>query len=264
MNISLSENRLSFIVNLIEDRGSVKVADLANGLSVSEMTIRRDLAELERRNLVRRVHGGAVSGLGRSYEPPLLVRTTRALAAKKAIGKYAAGMVDEGDCVAVDVGTTTNEMAKHLQGRHNITVVTPSLQVANILSQEANMQIIVPGGIVRQSESSLFGDLAISAFQKLFVDKLFLGVGCVNAESGFTEYTWDGTLVKQAMIKSAQEVTVLADATKFNKTAFVLITGFENVNHLITDKEPPVDLREKLDANNVSVTVVDVHADSET
>ena len=258
MNTPLSENRLSFIVNLIEKRGSVKVADLAKELSVSEMTIRRDLAELEKRRLVKRIHGGAVGGLGRSYEPPLLVRTTRALEAKKAIGKYAASMVDEGDCIAVDVGTTTNEMATYLRGKHNITVITPSLQIANILSKEANMQLIVPGGVIRQSEGSLIGDLAQSAFQKMFVDKLFLGVGCVSADAGLTEYTWDGTLVKQAMIKSAREVIVLADSTKFNKTAFILIAGFDKVHQLITDKMPPDDLYGKLQEAGVTVSIVDV------
>lgn len=258
MNTPLSENRLSFILNLIEKRGSVKVADLAKELSVSEMTIRRDLVELEKRRHIKRIHGGAVSGLGRSYEPPLIVRSSRAIDAKRAIGQCAANMVNEGDCIAIDVGTTTDEMANCLRGRHNITVITPSLQIANILSHEANIQIIVPGGIVRQSEGSLIGDLAHSAFQKLFVDKLFLGVGCVNAQVGFTEYTWDGTLVKQAMIKSAQEVIVLADSTKFNKVAFVLITGFENVHHLITDKTPPPDISERLAEAGVEVTVVDV------
>jgi len=258
MNTLFPENRFALILTMIEQNGSVKISELANELGLSEMTIRRDLTELERRNLLRRIHGGAVSGLGRSYEPPLVVRSTRAMAAKKAIGKYAASLVDEGDCIAVDVGTTTNEMAACLKAKRNITVVTPGLQIANILSKEANMQIILTGGILRQSEGSLNGELAQSAFHKLYVDKLFLGVGCVSAEAGLTEYTWDGTLVKQAMMSSAKEVIVLADSTKFNKTAFVLIGGFYQFHQLITDKEPTGDLKEKLEQANITVTVVDV------
>ena len=154
MNIPLYENRLTYILSLIDKNGQVKVAALACELSVSEMTIRRDLAELEVRNLVRRIHGGAVSRLGRSYEPPLLMRSASSISAKKAIGKYAAGLVKEGDSIALDVGSTVLEMANYMRGGRNITVLTPSLLVANVFIVEPNMQIILTGGILRKGEGS--------------------------------------------------------------------------------------------------------------
>ena len=231
--------RRSYILKQIENLGLVTVTDLANDLGVSGMTIRRDLDELEKDGLIQRVHGGAVSAHGGSYEPPYALRATQAVEAKQAIGALAATLVTDGDSIALDIGTTTIELAKNLTERHNLTILTPSLRIASLFINQPDVRLIIPGGIARPGEASLSGDLTRKAFQGLFVDRLFLSVGGMDAKFGLTGFNWDEALVKQAMIKSAKEVIVVADATKFGEVAFAHITSFSAIHKLVTDQPPP-------------------------
>jgi len=249
-------SRLSQIVDQIEKRGSVSISELAESFKVSEMTVRRDLIELEKISIVRRIHGGAVAFYGRSFEPPLISRANKNVTAKQRIGKYAASMVLDGDSIAIDVGSTTIEMAMNLVGRQNLTILTPSLHIANLLSDEKNIRLILSGGIVRQGEKSLIGDLAYLAFREIFVDKLFLGVGGIHTQIGLTEFEMQDSQVKKEMIKSAKEVIVLADASKFQQIAFSSFAKLDQIDHLVCDKEPPQPLLDELKRNNVEIHVV--------
>ena len=249
-------SRLSQIVDRVEKKGSVSVAELVDCFKVSEMTVRRDLIELEKMSIVRRIHGGAVAYYGRSFEPPLISRSHKNITAKQIIGKYAAGMVLDGDSIAIDVGSTTMELAMNLVGRQNLTILTPSLHIANLLSDEKQIRVILSGGIVRQGEKSLIGDLAYLAFREIFVDKLFLGVGGIDAEVGLTEFEMQDAQVKKEMIKSAKEVIVLADSSKFQQVAFSFYAGLDKIDHLICEKLPPEPLLSKLKQNEITVHVV--------
>ncbi len=249
----LATDRPAFILKEIEARGSVSVVDLAERLQVSLMTIRRDLVELERAGLVRRVHGGAVNARGRGFEPPLLLRSSQKREAKALIGRMAAELVADGDSLALDIGTTTYELARNLVGRRNLTIITPSLHIANLLLNEPDMNVIVTGGIVRHGEASLIGDLAVRAFEGLFVDRLFLGAGAVDSHAGVTEYNWDDALVKRAMTKSAKETILLADASKFERVAFASVVPLSDIHRLVTDEAPPPALMEALRASQVVV-----------
>lgn len=250
-----SENRSAEILKEIEARGSVSVVDLARWLAVSEMTIRRDLTDLEKAGLVRRVHGGAVSARGRSYEPSLLVRSSENMAAKQLIGKRAASLVAEGDSIAIDTGTTALEMAKNLVGRRNLTVVTRSLLVANVLANCSDIRLVLTGGIVRPEEGSLVGDLAQQAFHGLFIDRLFLTVAAVDAEAGITEHNWDEALVKRAMIRSATELIAIADASKFDRIAFAQVAPLSAVHQFVTDQAPTGALAEAFAKYKIVVRV---------
>jgi len=251
--MSLPNFRRSYILQQIEKLGSVTVADLANDLDVSGMTIRRDLDELEKDGLVRRVHGGAVSVRGRSNAPPFMLRVTQAVEAKRAIGSFAATLVADGDSIALDIGSTTLELAKSLSGRRNLTIITPSLRIANLFINQPDVHLILPGGIARPGEASLIGEMTRQAFQGVFVDRLFLGVGGIDAQFGLTEYDQDDALVKQAMIKSAKEVIVVADASKFGKVAFAHIAPFSAIHKLVTDQLPPKPILMKLNEARVKI-----------
>jgi DeoR/GlpR family transcriptional regulator of sugar metabolism len=255
--MAISYVRKTYILKEIERQGEVRVTDLAVALGVSEMTIRRMLTELENENLIRKVHGGAVSGQGRGYEPPYVLRATRSTDLKIKIGSAAAQLVEDGDCIAIDVGSTTAELAKKLQSKHNLTIMTPSLRIANILINNKDIRLILPGGIIRLGEESLVGDLVRQAFNGLFVDKLFLAVGCIDVDKGFTEYNIDDVLVKKIMISSAKEVIVLADSTKFGHVAFAQIASFNEVDKLVTDVEPSDNILKKLTDNGVKVIIAD-------
>jgi len=254
MNTYLSQSgRKAYILNKLDANGLVEINALVEELAVSGMTIRRDLIELEKEGLLRRVHGGAVNSRGRSYEPALRVRSSRNIQAKQKIGKYAAELVEEGDAIALDVGSTTMEIAKNLPSSYNLTILTSSLLIANELYNQPLFRVVLSGGIIRREEGSLIGDLAVSAYKGLYIDKLFLGLGGIGKGVGLTEYNWEDVLVKKAMIKSAKEIYVVADSSKFNRTAFVSIANFDEIHHLITDRMPEKEILSEL--QNAGVTL---------
>ncbi len=249
----LSHERHQEILKLLETHSSVTVADLVQRFQVSEMTIRRDLDALERQGLLRRVHGGAISVRGRSYEPPFLNRSGVNREAKERIGQAAAALIDDGDSVALDVGTTTLEVARHLVGKRNLTIVTPSFRIASLLVEHPHIRLILTGGILRPGELSLIGNLAEGAFSNFFVDKLFLGVGGIDLEVGLTEFNLEDAQVKQAMIRSAKEVIVVADASKFGQVAFAAVAPLDRVDRIITDSSLDPALVQALEQRNIPI-----------
>jgi DeoR/GlpR family transcriptional regulator of sugar metabolism len=215
--------------------GEVGFAELAEEFGVSEMTIRRDVETLESEGLARRVRGGAISVTSRSYEPPFGVRATTAAQAKAAIGAAAARLVNDGDTIIVDVGTTTLELARALRGRHGITVVTAALPVAMELGNEPDIRVVVTGGQVRQGELSLTGGMAEDAFTTMNCDLAFIGVAGVCLTPGLTEYNPDDARVKRAAIAAARRTIVLADSSKLGKIAFATVAPLSAVDALVTD-----------------------------
>lgn len=251
----IAEDRHRIILERIHSNGSVTIADMVSRLGVSEMTARRDLRELEQAGHLRRVHGGAISARGRAYEPPYLLRSNDQVEAKACIGRRAAELIGDGASIALDVGTTTLEIARHLVGRHNLTVITPSLRIAHLLSEQPHIRLILPGGILRAGELSLVGELAERAFAGFFVDQLFLGVGSVSAEAGLTEFNLEDAQVKRAMLRSAKEVILVADSAKFNRTAFAAVAPLAAIHRLITDAPPPAPLAQALTEHGIEVIV---------
>jgi DeoR/GlpR family transcriptional regulator of sugar metabolism len=249
----LIEERHQTILSLLESESSVRVAELRDRFEVSEMTIRRDLYLLERKGLLRRVHGGAVNTRGRSYEPPYLSRAAVNREAKERIGQVAAELVEDGDSITLDVGTTTLEMAQHLQNKNNLTLVTPSLHIANTLSQQPNIRLILTGGILRPGELSLVGNMSERTFDDFFVDKLFLGIGGIDLTAGLSEFNLEDALVKKAMINSAKEVIVLADASKFEQIAFAFVAPIDVIDRIVTDSTLDEHMRSMLESHNIEV-----------
>ncbi len=251
----LADQRKQHILNRIERDGTVTVTGLAETLEVSEMTIRRDLVDLENSGLVRRVHGGAVSARGRNFEPPFLLRVMQNADAKRSIGYRAAQLVTEGNSITLDIGTTTQEMAAFLTNFHNLTILTPSLRIASIFLNHSDIRLILPGGIVRPGEASLVGDISYSIFEQFFVDKLFLGIGNLDAETGLTEFNLEDAQVKKVMMRGAKEVILLADSSKFDGTAFARVGNFNQIHKLVTDAMPTGALLSKLQEAGVEIIV---------
>ena len=215
----------------------MSVAELSREAGVSEMTIRRDLEALERTGALRRVHGGAISGVSRSYEPPFALRAGRCGDAKERIGRLAASLVSDGDSLVIDVGSTTLELARALRDASRLTIMTPSLRVADELAENAGLRVIVTGGTVRPGERSLIGDLAERAFEELHPDVAFLGVGGIDGGAGLTEFHLEDTRVKRAALDSARRCVVLADSTKLGKVAFARVCALDRVDVLVTDSD---------------------------
>jgi DeoR/GlpR family transcriptional regulator of sugar metabolism len=248
-----SQERRRIILQLLDEYNTVSVADLVARFGVSEMTVRRDLDALEKQGVLQRVHGGAISARSRGYEPPFLNRSLVHQEEKRRIAAKAATFVQDGDSLALDVGTTTLELARQLQARHNLTVITPSFRIAGVLAENPHSRVILTGGILRPGELSLIGRMAEDAFRHYFVDKLFLGVGGIDLDAGLTEYNIEDAQVKQAMIRSAREVIVLADASKFGRVAFAAVAALDNVTRIITDDSLPPDIVTALQDRDIEV-----------
>lgn len=222
-------------------------------LDVSEMTIRRDLSMLSNQGLLQRVHGGAVSRRGRSYEPPYLMRSTNNVEDKHAIGEMASTLVMDGDSLVLDNGSTVLELAKVLVGKRNLTVLTASLAVANILADAPDIRLILSGGILRPEESSMIGHIAERTFQEFRIDKAFIGIGGISIENGLTEYNLEDTLVKRNMISNAEKIMILTDSSKLGKTCLSYVAPLSVVDVLVTDERVSENILESYRMQGIEV-----------
>jgi DeoR/GlpR family transcriptional regulator of sugar metabolism len=231
--------------------GSTHVTELAVNFGVSEMTVRRDLRELARAGKVERVRGGAVNA---GWEPPFEQTAVERLGAKDRVGAAAAALVEDGQTVMVDIGTTTLQAARHLHGR-DLTVVTTSLAVYEELAADPVVELVLPGGIVRRNYRSLVGVLAEDSLRQLKADVLFLGTSGVDAELA----VWDTTMVevpiKRAMIAAADRVVLLADAEKFSMGGIVRVCEAGAIDHVVTDDALAPAARAAIDEAGIEVTI---------
>ncbi|MDQ2661069.1 MAG: DeoR/GlpR family DNA-binding transcription regulator [Actinomycetota bacterium] len=238
--------RQALIVEHLAAHGEVTVADLCKRFETSEMTIRRDLADMDRAGLLRRVHGGAIAAEGRSYEPPFSLRSTQERSAKEAIAARALSFIDDGDSVALDVGSTVLALAPLLAQRRGLTIVTASLPVAqhviDALTVGRDCRLIITGGETRAGELSMVGDLAQRTYREFHVDKAFLGIGGVSLDDGLTDYNVEDALVKRELLKSAKNVFVLAHGAKFGRTRFAAVGPLDHVAAFVTDRSAPPDV----------------------
>ncbi|HEY3417642.1 MAG TPA: DeoR/GlpR family DNA-binding transcription regulator [Armatimonadota bacterium] len=228
-----TEERRTRIIQILEKEHRVAVPDLAERFRVSEDTIRRDLRQLESHQLIKKTHGGALR-----HTAPLVAYDTRreqASATKEAIGERAAALVDEGDAIIVDGATTALPFAAALTAPR-LKVLTNSLEIAQIVLQKPNIELIVLGGKWDPYHHQLIGPATLDQIPRYRVDKLFLGVGALDRKNGLTEQTEEDAAVKRAMIEVAQQIIVLADHSKFGRVAFACVAPASVVDVLITDE----------------------------
>ena len=238
MGTTRVRERTQAILGELREVGQVSTAALAVRFSVSEMTVRRDLAELERRGLCHRTHGGALLTPRSAWEPPYYLRERTNAEVKQRLGKAAADALSEGESVYVDVGTTALEVARALRGRRNFTVVTPSLRVATTLADEEHIRTILTGGVVRNGEHSLVGSLTERVLRELTVDVAVLGVGGLTGDAGLSEFNLDDAGVKRVAIERAARVIVVADASKLGRGALSIVAPLSRVDLLVCDADP--------------------------
>ncbi len=226
----------------------VSTEELAQLLKVSAETIRRDLVVLENRGALRRVHGGAASGLAlRSEEPPFAQRAGLRSEAKAAIGRAAAALLAPGDTVVIDVGTSALEVARAIPPDFRGVVATCSLLAAAELATRPGVEVLVSGGRVRAGDLACSNAQAIEFFADLRPSVAFLGSGGVDAEDGLTDFHLDEVATRRVIIERAARSYVLADATKFGRTAPYRVCGLSALTGVITNEEPPQEVRSAID-----------------
>lgn len=237
----LTEDRQLRIISHIRDRGFATVSELCELYGVSEATIRRDLDALAAQGQVRRLRGGAgdIKGTVRP-EPDLRSFAEVAASAskeKRAIAERAARLVEDGDVIALDVGTTVAAMCPFLANR-SVTVATASLPVVEALQSAPSVDLIVVGGVLRPSYRSMVGHLAESMIGQLRFDKVFLGAAGVTADGGVMDSTPSEVPIKRALLGSTQEAYLLVDAEKFPGEGFLRVCELARFQALVTDRAP--------------------------
>lgn len=255
----LSHVRHARILDQLSVARSVSVTAIAADLGVSDMTIRRDLVELEREGRLLRVHGGAVvaeapaSIVMDSEEPRFDARLRRGSSAKSAIAAYAANLVVGYRTLAMDVGTTTYLMAGHLRDVAHLKVFTNSLRISTLLDGGAP-EVYVAGGRVRAEEMSVYGPTAVAQFEKLWFDAAIVGTSGITAE-GFFDYSFEDTDMKRVYLRRSGLRILLCDSAKFQRMSLVQVGAFSEISMLITDAEPPPRIAAALAAARVDVRI---------
>jgi DeoR/GlpR family transcriptional regulator of sugar metabolism len=249
----LAQERRQRIFKNIEASGVAAVRDLAQNFDVSTITIMRDLQELEQEGLIRRVHGGAISVRGASYEPPFSAREAQLSSAKQRIALKAVELITDGDSIILDVGTTALEVARALKGKRNLTVLVTNLRAALELANQPAIQIIVIGGKLRTSELSMVGHLAEQTLRTFQVDKAFIGVGGITLDHGLTEFNFDEAGTKRVMLERARQKIIVADHTKFGKVMLSQVAPLSAADLIVTTSELDEGFRRSLEEVGVKL-----------
>ncbi|MDR3373099.1 MAG: DeoR/GlpR family DNA-binding transcription regulator [Ancalomicrobiaceae bacterium] len=231
----LSEPRRRRILEWIQEEGSARVRDLAVAFQVSDATIRQDLERLESEGFITREHGGAFLNPVKPQVGTMVLHHQDNMDKKRRIGALAASLVKDGETLIMDAGTTTTEIALRLTTKRNLTLITNALNIAIILGAVPTFAVHMPGGQFKSPTLSLSGDKSVEYFSDVFAAKLFLATAGVALDTGLTYPSFADLQLKQAMIKAAAHVYLVADSTKINKTSFTRLGSLDVIQSFITD-----------------------------
>ena len=252
---SMSE-RHKKILEILQLQGSISVTDLSERLNVSEVTIRKDLTSLEAQSKLYRTHGKAIPISPYIGDRHVNEKEKQNVQEKRLIGRYAASMLEDNDSILIASGTTILYAAREMVTARNLTVITASVSVSSILSQNKYIDVIQLGGLVRESSVSVVGSFAENMLDYFNCSKLFMGADGLDLDFGVTTTNMMEANLNRMMMASAQKTILLIDSSKFGKKGFSKICGIEKVDQIITDDRIPQVYLENLEELGVEVTVV--------
>lgn len=255
MGSEIPEERRLEILERVRTDALVRAADLAGRFGVSTETIRRDFLSLERDGLLRRVHGGATRPAPRGFEPSFEQRLTRHLDRKRAMGRLAASLIEPGDTLILDVGTSVAEVARAIPRSYTGRVLTNSLLVPVELAGREGVQVITAGGRVREGDLACSGAQANAFFMDHFADKAFLGSGGVSVDAGLTDFYPEEIESRRIIIEHATERYVMADSSKLGQVALGRVCQLDRITAVVTDDHVEPDLVRDFDRAGVSLLV---------
>ena len=236
------DHRHEAILERLSGGGEVSAETLAGEFGVNIVTIRRDLAYLERQGLLRRTHGGAALSRYGTIAFSFQKKEQTHLAEKAAIASAAAEMVAPGMAVTLDTGLTTLELARRLVGVPNLKVLTSSLAIASVLYAHDNVELVLLGGTVRRGSPDLIGAVTEENLRRFQTDLTFLGADAVTREGLFTTDA-DVARVSQAMLARSRTAVLLIDSGKFRASAFVRQASWAEIGQVVTDEGAPAEAR---------------------
>jgi len=242
------------ILDLVRRHGFVSIDDLAQRFTVTTQTIRRDINALCDRALLRRYHGGA--GLPSSVENLAYpTRQVLGLEAKQRIARLLARHIPDGASLFINIGTTTEEVAKALMDHANLRVITNNLNVASIMSANPNFEVIAAGGTVRARDRGIVGPAAIDLIGQFKVDCGVIGISGIDLDGTLLDFDYQEVRVAQTIIANSAQVFLAADQNKFGRSAMVRLGHVRQINALFTDRMPPSALADILAATQVQIHV---------
>jgi DeoR/GlpR family transcriptional regulator of sugar metabolism len=227
------------ILSLLSKQGRLSVAEIVEQFSISVATARRDLESLASQGKAQRVHGGVIALEQAPPELPILERESEQPDEKIRIGRAAAELIADKETVFLGSGTTVLEVARNLRDRKNLTVITNSLPVLNMLAGIKEITVISLGGMLRDSELSFIGHLTEQALAELRADKVIIGARAVSLEHGLTNDYLPETLTDRAILKVGREVILVADHSKINRVSTTFLAPLTDIHKLVTDKKTP-------------------------
>lgn len=235
--------RQNDILALARLNGRVNVDELAAKFDVTPQTIRKDLNDLCGQRLLTRTHGGAILASGVenvAYE----ARRHLADLEKRRIGEHAASLISNGSSLFINIGTTTEEVARALSNHEGLLVITNNIHVASILLPSPRIDVIVAGGMLRRSDGGIVGEQAVDFMSQFKVDHAVIGVSAIDEDGALLDFDYREVRVAQAIIKNARNVILVADSMKFTRSAPVRIGHLSEISVFVTDQPPPENIAE--------------------
>jgi DeoR family transcriptional regulator, glycerol-3-phosphate regulon repressor len=248
--------RLTDILELARARGRVDVELLAEHFNVTPQTIRKDLNDLCERQLLQRVHGGAVypSGVANfAYD----ARRALSTHGKQHIGLAAAKLISDHSSLILNIGTTTEQVALALRAHQGLMVITNNINVASILRDVATCEVIIAGGVVRHSDGGIMGEATVDFIKQFKVDVAVIGASAIDHDGAILDYDFREVKVAQAIIAQARKTILVADRLKFDRTAPVKIADFSMIDVFVTDETPPESIIEICKTCDVELIITD-------
>lgn len=235
----LPQERKNKILEILKDKQSFKTSDFIEAFNVSNETIRRDLEDLEQNKKLIRVHGGAIPTSDFPVqELNFIKRSTIYIEEKHEIAETVLPFINEEDYLALDVSTTNSEIAKKLVTNFDkLTILTNSIEIMTILSQKPNFTVIVPGGVLRNEELAIVGELAETGVSQFNIHLFLMSISGISLQSGLSDYGIGEVELKKKILKNSKHTLVVADHSKFKQVAFQKVCNLDQVNGIITDSK---------------------------
>lgn len=252
-------HRQEEILALVRRHGFVGIEALAGRFAVTPQTIRRDINRLCEQALLRRYHGGA--GLPSSVENVTYrARRILCLEEKQRIARHAARLIPDHASLFINIGTTTEEVARALLDHRGLRIITNNLNVAQILAAKPDFEVIAAGGVVRSRDGGIIGEATIDFVNQFRVDFGIIGISGIDADGTLLDFDYREVRVAQAIINNARKVILVADHTKFGRSAMIRLGTLSQVDILVTDRPPPPAMTDVLAAAEVGVEVAEAAA----
>lgn len=251
-----AEERQSEILNLLREHERVTVDDLSTRFGVSNQTIRADLRDLSNRGLATRTHGGAVrvdQVSNREYAERRKLKGQE----KEAMGGLTASLIPDSCSVSLNIGTSTEQVAKALSHHKDLTVLSNNINIINILIGTQSKELILVGGAVRQSDGAIVGEDAVEFIERYKVDYAVIGASALDADGAVLDFDAREVSVARAILRNSRIKILVCDSSKFERSAPIRICAVQDLDYVVTDQIPPIEFIEAARAGQTEILVLD-------